>query len=63
MIKISGRHIFFSSNEQAIDLEHDPDSEEAVIHFRPCENVVQTRKIKRQEVEKVIFQAIKEKFF
>lgn len=44
-------------------MEHDPNLEEAIIHFRPCENVVQTKKIKRQDLEKVIFEAIKEKFF
>ncbi|MBO8158408.1 hypothetical protein [Thermosyntropha sp.] len=57
------KHIFCSTAEQAIDLEHDQNAEEAVIHYRPCENVVETKRVKRQELENIIFQALKDKYF
>ncbi|MGE5454133.1 MAG: hypothetical protein ACM3O9_02935 [Methylocystaceae bacterium] len=56
---MSRTHLMFTGREQAIDLEYDPLSGETILHFRPCENVIQSKAISSD----ALFELLKKNYF
>jgi len=56
---LSRTHLLLTGREQVIDLEHDPLSGETILHFRACENVIQSKKIDAEH----LFTVLKSNFF
>lgn len=54
-------HLLFEGREQVIDLEHDNLSGQTLLHFRVCENVIQTKEIAPEDLFEVLKNAYFEK--
>lgn len=60
---MSDHYFVFASSDQTIIIEQDPTSKETTVRFQPCEKVVDTIHVNKQEFETSLFNAIKDMYF
>lgn len=56
---MSRTHLVLAGREQVIDLEYDALTGQTKLHFRPCENVIQTKDVDPED----LFEVLKSTYF
>jgi hypothetical protein len=57
------QYFSFAGSEQSIEIEQDRISKDTTLRFHPCEKVVETVNINKQEFENAVFKVLKDMYF